>query len=105
MSPSVAALVEPAGTVSGQGHRFDETEQQMAKQRADHRPISPSDAAEASRWCQRALVAGERAAREEYYQEERRKGRQDRRGYAWWRTNVHQRLKDYRPAPDRNSGR
>jgi hypothetical protein len=59
------------------------TEWQMEKKGTEHRPRSPAPAAEASRWCQRALAIGERAAREEYYEEERRKGRQDRRGYAW----------------------
>ncbi len=44
---------------------------------------------EAQRWLRRAREIGEAAARAEYHQEERRKPRQARGGYAWWRSNVH----------------
>jgi hypothetical protein len=75
----------------------------MSTKRAWVAHSSPKTVSEANRWCQRALTIGERAAREEYYAEERRKGRDERRGYAWWRSNVHQRLGDYGRVPDRKS--
>ena len=103
-APRAVVLPRRSGTISQPGFETpDGTEQQVGKKRAEHRLSSPEAAAEASRWCQRALAVGERAAREEYYQEERRKDRQDRRGYAWWRSNVHQRLGDYGRVPDRKS--
>jgi hypothetical protein len=65
----------------------------MSKKHAHGPAGRPKPEAEAERWCRRALVVSERVARAEYYEEERRKERKDRRGYAWWRVNVHQRLR------------
>jgi len=65
----------------------------MSKKQAHGHANSPKTEGEAERWCRRALIVSERVAREEYYQEERRKERKDRRGYEWWRVNVHQRLR------------
>ncbi len=58
-------------------------------------PYAAKKGSEAERWLQRSREIGEAAARAEYHQEERRKARNDRGGYAWWRSNVHRHLQTH----------
>ncbi len=66
----------------------------MTKKQHHDQPHRAGTGNEARRWLQRAREIGEAAARAEYHWEERQKERQDRGGYDWWRSNVHQRIHD-----------
>jgi hypothetical protein len=53
------------------------------------RPRGPTPGSEIEKWVHRIYeLDDERAARNEFYQEERKKPRAERRGFEWWRAAV-----------------